>query len=72
MDTPVSSINETDRHDITEILLKDGVNHHGTFLIQSCTENVHVHILVSSVYHTRIIGVFECLFWLNQSSRVLD
>ena len=28
MDTPVSSINKTDRHDITEILFESGVKHH--------------------------------------------
>ena len=29
---PVSSTNKTDRHDITEILLKDGAKHHQTIL----------------------------------------
>jgi hypothetical protein len=34
---PVSSTNKTDRHDITEILLKSGVKHHQTNKHKSST-----------------------------------
>ena len=50
--TPVSSINKTARHDITEILWKSGVTHHNT----NQNKNKHKHTFIWLFQHTTEIS----------------